>query len=119
MSLDPFSMWLTNFAAVLAADPRHTLECDLNMGAGPCNCDYHPSVLEQRIAIGLIQSRALECRHWADVLIREHPNDPIAIALARHLARRSHKLEQLGLDLCKEGVWPIKGSTQEPKVRLN
>lgn len=60
----------------------------------------------------------LECRHWADVILREHRDNPLAVRLARHLATRSHKLESMGLELCKEGVWPIKGSTQEPKVKL-
>jgi hypothetical protein len=97
--------YVTRGAAALAPDPKHTDGCEFKDRLDvQCDCGFYPSVLEQRIAIGILQARALECRHWADVLLTQHRDHPIAVKLARHLAVRSQKLEKLGLDLCK--VWP-------------
>jgi hypothetical protein len=76
-----------------------------------------PSTLEQRICIGMIQARALECRHTAGSLliygqrvVQRFPlNQRAAVgqaitAISVQLRERSHKLEKLGMDLARK--WP-------------
>jgi hypothetical protein len=78
----------------------------------------NPTELAQRIAIGIVQGRALECRTLAgQLLINGHrvtnqfppgPGRAAAAAVVSSLSvqqrERSHRLEQLGLKLAK--IWP-------------
>lgn len=118
--MTPIDHYATTTSKALATEPAHKMECQVVDMTVPCDCGFFPSTLEQRIAVGLVTARALEGRHWADVLLREHRDNPFAIALARHLARRSHKLEKLGLEYCKE--YPPAddrlGEPEPPRVTL-
>ncbi len=68
--------------------------------------DRHKSwaALEQRVAILLVQARALECRHLAGELAVGGANHPVAVQIMEALWDRSHKLEAIGLMLAKQ--WP-------------
>lgn len=97
-----FEEWLTKTAAGLVPDPQHAPSCAALVG-GECDCGIVLSSLEQRIAIGLVQARALECRSLAAQLqIRNLQNTPDGAYLFTKLWDRSHALEKLGLELCKQ-----------------
>lgn len=82
-----FDVWLKTMVAALAPDcPEDT-------------------ALAQRIAIGLIQARVLECRTLAGEL--NVSGDPHARMIAAMCMDRSHKLEKLGLEYAKN--WPPAG----------
>lgn len=89
-------------AAALAKDPVHAIHCHNTNMVAPCDCGFIPSTLEQRIAIGLLQARALECRHWSGKLLVGFPGNPFAQQLSKHLSDRSHGLEMMGLKMCRE-----------------
>lgn len=111
--------YVTKTAAVLGKDPVHDVGCQSVEMSVPCDCGYHPSTLEQRIAIGLMQARALECRFWAGKLQVNFPTNPFAVWLAGQLMDRSHKLETVGLAMCR--VYPPETDTkveQPPMVTL-
>lgn len=62
-----------------------------------------PTTLEQRIAIGLVQARALECRHLAGQLqIYGLTRIPQIRALWAYYIDRSSKLEAIGLEMCEK-----------------
>lgn len=90
----------------------------------------NPTDLAQRIAIGIIQGRALECRHHSGKLIidmnqflmRFRPAEQAAaraaaMAISIHLRERSHKLEQLGL-LVAKSPWPPTGEETVEDSRM-
>ena len=61
-----------------------------------------PSTFEQRIAIGLVQARALELRHLAGELqIHGFTRHPLIKGLWAKMIERSSMLEPLGLEMCE------------------
>lgn len=85
-----------------------------------------PTELAQRIAIGMIQARSQECRHFAGKLLidghrflERFPPGPMRegaaqmmAALSVHQRERSKKLEDLGNKLVK---WPPTGEDFPPE----
>lgn len=111
--MNAFDTYLTQTAANLAKDPEHAPECEGSQAPDEsatrcriCTCGFHPSVLNQRIAIGLLQARALECRELADNLRLSGVTlkSNLAAEFAQVLTSRSHMLEQKALVLCDQ--WP-------------
>lgn len=64
-----------------------------------------------RLAIGLIQARAQECRHISGELTIGSAQSPAARALAIHCYDRSAKLEEFGCAMAERGE-----EDQKPKV---
>jgi hypothetical protein len=61
------------------------------------------TTLEQRIAIGVIQARALECRHQAgEIALRIGLNQPFFRMYHSQLIERSHRLEQFGVQMARQ-----------------
>ncbi len=96
-----FEQWLQTTVAALIPDPEHAPSCAAMVG-GECGCGMIPSTLEQRLAIGLVQARALELRNMATELqMKGFNQNPPGAYLFTRMWERSHKLEQIGLELCK------------------
>jgi len=67
------------------------------------------SELQQRIAIGLTQARALECRHLAgEIAVGGGAKHPYGVSVIQQCWDRSHKLEAIGLMLASPDGWPIR-----------
>lgn len=88
--------WVTTLAAELAKDDAAAER-------------QYTTTLEQRLAIGLIQARALECRHHAGQLRLESTNPMLPmlqqtalLTVANRLLDRSHKLEQISLGMIEK-----------------
>lgn len=97
--------YVTKVAAALAKDPEHDPGCQWLTGSlDSCNCGYVPSTLEQRIAIGLVEARAIECRYWSTKLLSKFLGEVWAVWLSKHLDERARKLGVVGLSMCK--TWP-------------
>ena len=87
----------------------------------------NPTILAQRIAIGMLQARALECRTFAGLLlinghhiVNQFPVGPmreavrkIALALHDQQRERSRKLEAMALKLAT--LWPPTGDDFPPE----
>ena len=113
--MNALDAWLTETAANLAKEPEHAADCD----GLRCACGYIPSVLEQRIALGLLQSRALECRELANNLRMSGMTlkSNLAAEFAQVLTMRSHMLEQRALQLCDQ--WPPSNEPIEETCDCN
>ena len=113
--MNQLDVWLTETAANLAKEPEHAAECD----GLRCTCGYVPSVLDQRIALGLLQARALECRELANNLRMSGLTlkHQIAADFAQVLSMRSHMLEQRALQLCDQ--WPPSDMPAEETCDCN
>lgn len=99
-----FEKWVTEFAASLEkedaeADPPRDMQ----------------STLVQRIAIGLVQSRAAECRHISGELLLRNPGSQLAGILSLRLSDRSHKLEQIALEMCTKYPPDTPPTQADPK----
>jgi hypothetical protein len=55
-----------------------------------------------RVALGLLQARALECRHVGGTLLVQSSQSPASRALALHLDDRSAKLEEFATKLAEK-----------------
>lgn len=89
--------------------------------------DRRPTELAQRIACGMLQARALECRTFAGSLlihghevVQQFPPGPmreaarkIVLALHDQQRDRSRKLEQIGIKLAT--TWPPTGEDFPPE----
>lgn len=84
------------------------------------------SLLEQRICIGLVQARALECRTLAGMLLiggaasQQGPAGKMAMMISMKMRERSHRLEMMGMKLAE--CWPPTGEDfapgDDPRVEL-
>lgn len=112
-----FETWLTTTVAALIPDPTHSPSCAAMVG-GECGCGMVPSTLEQRLAIGLVQARALELRNMAtEMQLKGLNTSPPGAYLFQKMWDRSHKLEQIGLSLC--AAYPPSDAEEEtPGPRL-
>src|SRR5579872_843117 len=97
--------WLSEMAAAIAQD-------DESFGR------QITTTLEQRIAVGLMQARAAECRSLAgdlqiSGLIQQHK---FIHAMWARLLDRSSDLEQMGLKMCE--TWPpvIEPEPEQPNL---
>ncbi len=108
-----FQSWLKESVEKLIPDPTHAPSCAAHVDA-PCDCGMVESTLPQRLAIGLVQARALECRALAaQMQMRSLQNNPDGAYLFTKLWDRSHTLEQIGLDLCKKYPPPDAAPSEE------
>lgn len=74
-----------------------------------------PTTPEQRIAIGLVQARAKECRAIAnEMLVNGGTRNPVLYSVYAALIDRSSKLEKLGLDMVTE--YPPNTVAEERKL---
>lgn len=96
---DPFIKWAEKTLKALWRDAPDELGCDCTGGLQ--NAEGW-SALEQRLAIGLIQARAMECRDLASSLLINQPGSLKQIIF--DLNDRSSKLEAVGLKMAKQ--WP-------------
>lgn len=94
-----FETWTSALVEILVGDA-------LNLPLDPTSAEMEEAKreLSQRIAAGLVQARALECRHLAGELIVNNPSHPIIASVARECWERSHKLEAIAMQFAKE--WP-------------
>ena len=104
--MNAIDSWLVQTAANLAKEPEHADDCHSQYANGSCTCGFHPSTLQQRIAIGVLQSRALECRELVDHMRRTGMTlkSQIMGQFAEALILRSRMYEQKALQLCDQ--WP-------------
>jgi hypothetical protein len=113
-----FESWLVEMVKIVVGEMRESCEPTLGAtisardrdAAEECQESYAKdwSDLERRAAVLLTQARALENRHLAGELTILDPHSiPYKMIASRCLAR-SHKLEQLALELAKPEGWPIK-----------
>ena len=111
-----FQEWLEKTVEGLIPDPEHDPSCAARIG-GECECGYVASTLPQRLAIGLVQARALELRNMATQMqLRNLQSSPPGAYLFTRLWDRSHKLEKIGLEMCKTYP-PVEGEpTEEESV---
>ncbi len=100
-AFEAYHGWLKEIIEKLVPDPTHAPSCAAHVNA-PCDCGMFPSTLEQRLAIGLIQARALELRSVATKMQLRglDRKSPQGAWLFQQLWDRSHELEQIGLSLC-------------------
>lgn len=114
-----FIAWVKDTAAAIAKDPEHAEGCTGTDMTEKCYCGFIPSTREQRLAIALVQARALECRDRATELqIRGYTQNPLVQAIFAKLWERSHNLEKLGLLLCDQYPPPDDATPEnspEPK----
>src|SRR5579885_3289272 len=89
--MTPFEIWFTNMARELAKSDAVAERSK-------------PTTIEQRIAVGLVQARAAECRAIAGDLHKQGATmqSRVAAQLANLLAQQSHVYEQIALRLCDE-----------------
>lgn len=91
--MSPIDRYLTQTAAEVAKDDAQARDRgDLK------------TTLEQRIAVALMEARALECNYTAGE-IRLKTNNPTLLQFARALDERKHKLTARAIEMCK--IWPI------------
>ncbi len=110
-----FEQWLKESVEKLVPDPEHKDDCAAGLGV-PCDCGMVPSTLEQRLAIGLVQARALELRTMAtEMQMKNLTQTPPGAWLFQRLWDRSHKLEQIGLKLC-ESYPPAPAEEAGPRL---
>ncbi len=95
--------WLTEMASNIAAEDE------------PAGRPIE-TALEQRIAVGLLQARAAECRALAGELqISGATRNQVVRMMWAKLLDRSSALEKLGLELCE--TWPPL-CEEQPKPKL-
>ncbi len=120
-----FEQWLKESVEKLIPDPSHAAGCptiaddesdEVLADYQECACGMVPSTLEQRLAIGLVQARALELRTMATEMQLKNLNQtPPGAWLFQRLWDRSHKLEQIGLKLC-ESYPPSDAAPSEEEI---
>lgn len=92
--------WLQQMVAVIAGNPAD---------------DAADPTLAQRVAVALVQARALECRHLAGELLIGGAGNPVALQIAQACTDRSRKLEAIGMQLAQPEGWPL-AKTERPKA---
>ena len=103
-----FEKWLTVLVDVLAYGPEQARDPAMPIVRNP--------ELEIRIACGLIQARALECRAEAGEIAIKGNRHPIALGIHRWLTERSHEFEQIGMKIGEPGGWPIQDNPEPPEI---
>lgn len=68
-----------------------------------------------RIALGLIQARALECRHISGEYVIKAGSNQVIAALAIHLGDRSEKMERFAIKIAEKYAGEI---VMEPRSKL-
>lgn len=100
-----FLKWLTEVAKNLAKEPT------------PEEAAALPTTLEQRIAVGLVEARARECKHMAtDLRLSSSGSLPGVQKIAQYIDNRGLELDQLSLELCKK--YPPEVREIEPPSNL-
>lgn len=96
-----FLRWLTDMARNTAADDE------------PAGRNL-PTTLEQRIAVGLVQARALECRELANqLLVAGLTRMPHFHMMYAKLLDKSSEYERMGLKMCE--TWPPMPEEPQPR----
>ncbi|MDF3039421.1 MAG: hypothetical protein K0Q71_2127 [Thermomicrobiales bacterium] len=90
--------WIEETVRILMRDHRQEVGAD---DMTPAMLDEAVRALEHRLAIGLLQARAFECRKIGNEFLI-HGN----MVAGTECLTRSHNLEALGMELAN-GPWPI------------
>lgn len=117
--MTPFEHWILTTTKAMVGTMREDCEPDWSAAADEEErMGYMKTynemwdLLERRIAITLVQSRALECRQIAGSVLIHRPQNVRDWALG--LSDRSSKLEKMGMEMCEPSGWPP--SEEEPAV---
>lgn len=105
-----YETWVTETARALLADIKESSETEMECVAQErghrdylkAEFDAEWNDTEQKVAIGLTQARALECRQLAAELLKQ--GTAAALTFASALMDRSQKLEAIGMLFAQQ--WP-------------
>ena len=96
--------WMADMVAGVIGDkPTGPQDNELRKAIDP-RYDAEMPALERRIMAGVLQARAFEMRHWANLWVIQHPENQGMMALVRLFLDRSHKLEAMAVMYGQNGI---------------